>query len=211
MRKQAVKPMEKFKKEHFMKKIVLVVSIAILVLVVPRLLAQEKEKPAGDAKPAQSEKIITPLRVQIVFNEYDGDKKTSSLPYTLLVNADDKGPQAAVRIGLKVPIETSSGTTKQFQYQDLSINLDGRAEKTEDGRFLLRLNVEKFGLYAPNQNPKPSGVEGIEISSAQPIIQNFRSQVNLLVRDGQTIQSTVATDPITGHVVKVDVTLNVIK
>ena len=194
-----------------MKKTVLAVSIAILVLVVPLLLAQDKEKSSGDTKPAQSEKIVTPLRVQIVFNEYDGDKKTSSLPYTLLVNADDKGPQAAVRIGLKVPIETSSGTNKQFQYQDLSINLDGRAEKTEDCRFLLRLNVEKFGLYAPNRNPKPSGVEVIEISSAQPIIQNFRSQVNLLVRDGQTIQSTVATDPITGHVVKVDVTLNVIK
>lgn len=194
-----------------MKKIIPAVLLAVVVLVVPRLLAQDKEKSAGDTKPAQGEKLITPLRVQIVFNEYDGDKKASSLPYTMLLNADDKGPQAAVRIGLKIPIETSSGTNKQFQYQDLSINLDGRAEKTEDGRFLLRLNVEKFGLYAPSQNPKPSGVEGIEISSAQPIIQNFRSQINLLVRDGQTIQSTVATDPITGHVMKVDVTLNVIK
>jgi hypothetical protein len=43
------------------------------------------------------------------------------------------------------------------------------------------------------------------------IIQSFRSQVNLLLRDGQTMQATVASDPVTGHVLKLEVTLNVIK
>jgi hypothetical protein len=54
-------------------------------------------------------------------------------------------------------------------------------------------------------------VGGNEISSLQPVVQQFRSQLNLLIRDGQTIQSTMATDPVTGHVLQVDVSLNVIK
>jgi len=195
-----------------MKKTGLAVLFTILVLVVPHLWAQDKAKSPDAAKPAATEKVITPLRVQVVFTEFDGDKKISNLPYTVLLNADDRGPQAAVRMGLRVPIETSAGTTtRQFQYQDLGINLDGHAEKTDDGRFLLRLSVEKSSAYTPSTNQKSSSTGGIEISSGQPIIQSFRSQVNLLVRDGQTIQSTVATDPVTGHVLKVDVTLSVIK
>jgi hypothetical protein len=178
------------------------------------LAAQDKEKTAGSGNSAEAPKSVTPLRVQVVFNEYDGDKKISSLPYTLLVNADSGGPQAAVRMGLRVPIEVSGGgpnVNKQFQYQDLGIDLDGTANSTDNGRFLLRLNVEKSSAYAPGSGQKPGSLEGNEIVGGQPIIQRFRSQINLLARDGQTIQSTVATDPVTGHVLKVDVTLNVIK
>jgi hypothetical protein len=195
-----------------MKKTVLAVSLAIVVLVVPRLLAQDKEKSGGEAKPSQTEKPMTPLRVQVTFTEFEGDKKISNLPYTFLVNADDRGVKAAVRMGLRVPIETSSNTgAKQITYQDVGTNLDGRAEKTDDGRFSLILNVEKSSAYLPGSNEKPASVGGNEISSAQPTIQQFRTQVNLLIRDGQTIQSTVAADPVTGRVLKVDVTLNVIK
>lgn len=195
-----------------MKKTVLALLLAILVLGGQRLWSQEKGKSEEAPKPPASEKAVTPLRVQVVFTEFDGEKKISSLPYTLLVNADGRGPFAAVRMGLRVPIETSAAAgTKQVQYMDVGTNLDGQAEKGEDGKFLLRLNVEKSSVYSPGASQKPASVGGNEISSGQPIVQQFRTQVNLLIRDGQTIQSTVATDPVTGHTLKVDVTLNVIK
>jgi hypothetical protein len=195
-----------------MKKTVLAVSLAILVFVVPRLLAQDKEKPGGEAKSAQTEKTVTPVRVQVVFAEFEGDKKIGNLLYTFLVNADDHGLPAAVRMGLRVPIEISSNTgVKQFQYQDVGTNIDGRAAKADDGRFFLSLSVERSSVYLPGTEGKPAAVGGSAISSAQPIVQQFRTQVNLVIRDGQTIQSTVATDPVTGHVTKVDVTLNAIK
>src|SRR5690242_3566954 len=184
----------------------------IVAIAAPRLLAQEKTKSAEAAKPAETAKTMTPLRVQVVFSEFEGEKKLSSLPYTFLVNADERGERAAVRMGLRVPIEASSNSgVKQFQYMDVGTNLDGRAEKTEDGRFLLMLNVEKSSVYRPGASEKPVSLGGNEISAAQTIVQQFRTQVNLLIRDGQTEQSTVATDPVTGHVLKVDVTANVIK
>ena len=197
-----------------MKKAALAMLLAVLAIAAPSLRSQDKTKSSDGAKSSESSTPqITPLRVQVVFIEYEGEKKVSSLPYTLLVNADDKGPQAAVRMGLRVPIETSSsgGANKQFQYMDVGTNLDGRADKVEDGRFNLRLNVEKSSLYTPGTAERPATVGGNEILAGQPIVQSFRSQVNLLVRDGQTIQSTVASDPITGHVLKVEVTLNVMK
>ncbi|MFI5094721.1 MAG: hypothetical protein ACHQIK_14870 [Candidatus Acidiferrales bacterium] len=195
-----------------MKKTVVAVLLAIAALVVPSSGAQDKEKSGGDSKPAQTEREITPLRVQVVFTEFEGEKKISNLPYTFLVNADDRGAPAAVRMGLRVPIETSSNAgVKQFQYEDVGTSIDGRAEKTGDGRFLLKLGVDRSSVYVPGTEGKSAAVGGSEISSAQPIVQQFRTQVNLLIRDGQTIQSTVATDPVTGRVLKVDVTLNVIK
>ena len=196
-----------------MKKTGLAVLLATLVLVVPHLWAQEKAKSSDVAKPAETEKTMTPLRVQVVFSEYDAEKKVSSSPYTLLVNADDKGPLASVRMGLRVPVETtsSSSAAKQFQYMDIGTNMDGRAEKADGGRFLLKLNVEKSSLYTQGEGQKAATSVRNEISSAQPVVQQFRSQVNLLIRDGQTIQSTVATDPVTGHTLRVDVTLNALK
>lgn len=197
-----------------MKKTAFAVLLVVLAFAAAPLHSQDKAKSSEGTKssdPSTSE--ITPLRVQVVFIEYDGEKKVSSLPYTLLVNADDRGPQASIRMGLRVPIETSSsgGTNKQFQYMDVGTNLDGRADKTDDGRFDLKLNVEKSSLYTPGTAEKPATVGGNEIPAGQPIVQQFRSQVNLVVRDGQTIQSTVASDPINGHVLKVEVTLNVVK
>lgn len=192
-----------------MKKLLIVVSVAALTICAPHLLSEEKSG-SQEAKPA--EKMITPLRVQVVFTEYDGEKKISSMPYTLLVNADDRGAAATIRMGVRVPIETGSSTgAKQMQYLDVGTNLDGHADKMDDGRFVLKLSVEKSSLYTPGTHEKPATTGGNEISSGQPVIQQFRSQINLLIRDGQTTQSTVATDPITGHVTKVDVTLNVIK
>jgi hypothetical protein len=40
--------------------------------------AQEKASPPADAKPT-----ATPLKVQVTISRYQGDKKLSSMPYTL--------------------------------------------------------------------------------------------------------------------------------
>ncbi len=44
-----------------------------------------------------------------------------------------------------------------------------------------------------------------------PSFQSFRSSNRLSMRDGQSLQYTAATDAISGQLIKLDVTLNVIK
>lgn len=198
-----------------MKKLYLALIVTTLVSLVPMAMAQEKAKSEHTEKPADTRKDITPLRVQVVFNEFEGEKKISSLPYTILINADDHtGPPASLRMGLRVPIQTGSGDAlKQFQtqYIDMGTNIDGRAERDDEGRFVLHLSVERSSAYSPASGQKPGTIGGTEITSLQPIIQQFKTNMNLRMRDGQTTQSTISTDPVTGRVIKVDVTVNVLK
>jgi hypothetical protein len=171
--------------------------------------AQEKPKSDSAEKTAPKHEL-TPLRVQIVFAEYDGEKKISSLPYTLLVNADNpRGPKASIRMGLRVPVETSPGPATQLQYMDLGTNIDGWSSAAESGRFALHLLLERSNAYSEGTTKPSSG--SFEVTSKQPVIQRFSTEVDLLLRDGQTIQSTLASDPISGRVSKVEVTLTVVK
>lgn len=197
-----------------MKKICLAFVLTGFASLLSPARAQEKLKTEPPAKRAD----ITPLRVQVVFNEFDGEKRISSLPYTILINADDhSGPQASLRMGLRVPVQTGGLQTggveavKQFQYIDMGTNIDGRAEKDEEARFNLHLSVERSSAYSPVAGQRPTSIGGTEINNLQPVIQQFKTNVSVRIRDGQTIQSTISTDPVTGRVIKVDVTLNVLK
>ena len=40
------------------------------------------------------------------------------------------------------------------------------------------------------------------------MLRNFRSQTNVILRDGQSVQYVAATDPVSGELLKIDVTLN---
>lgn len=170
--------------------------------------AQEKTK--TDQKP-ETKREATPIRVQVVLAEYDGEKKVSSLPYTLPLNAENpRGGKASIRMGLRVPIVVSSGeTAKQIQYQDLGTNLDGWAGKMEDGGFDLHLYVERSSAYS-SAGQKAAGLGGAEVTT-QPVIQQFKTEFDLQVHEGQTLQSTLATDPLSGRVTKIEVTVNRVK
>lgn len=169
-----------------------------------------QEKPKAEEK-AESRKEIIPIRVQIVLAEYEGEKKISSLPYTLLLNADTpRGGKASIRMGLRVPITVSaSESAKQFQYLDVGTNLDGWAGKMEDGGFDLHLAVERSSVYS-SAGAKSPGAGGTELS-AQPVVQQFKTEFDVLVHEGQTLQSTLATEPVSGRITKVEVTVNKLK
>jgi len=158
-------------------------------------------------KAAKSDKPPTPLKVQVVYSRYQGEKKVSSMPYTLLVNADDRS--AAVRIGLQVPVMVVlQDKSSTVMYKDVGNNLDCSAEALADGRFKLELSLEQGAVYSSDAVPKmPSEPAAFHA----PVLRNFRSQTNMLLRDGQTGQYVAATDPITGETLKIEVTLNVVK
>lgn len=172
--------------------------LALLGVMAPHGAAQEK------AKTAETPKQITPLKVTVVFSEYEGEKKLSSLPYTLfLKTTENRQSRGSVRMGVRVPIATG-GKDEKIQYMDVGSNIDCEAESPEEGRYLLELSLERSSIY--------SGPGALEATNAsQPVLRTFRANLTLMMRDGQTTQSTMATDPWNGHVVKVEVTLNVVK
>jgi hypothetical protein len=45
----------------------------------------------------------------------------------------------------------------------------------------------------------------------EPVIGQYKTQEYLIMRDGQTVESTIATDPLTGRTLKIELTLNAMK
>ena len=184
-----------------------ILPIFILITVLISVAAQAQEKP----KPTEESKTVVPLRIQIVISEYEGEKKLSSFPYSLLVNGERQPSprQSKLRMGIRVPVAMQGN---QFQYQDVGTDLDCSAQEMEEGRYKVALWLRRSSVYAPG--PEKKSVDwnpGDQPLSGQPLFRQFSGELNLLLRDGQTIQSTMATDPVSGRVVKVDVTLSVVR
>ena len=165
---------------------------------------------------------IVPIDLEVVISRYQGDKRTSSLPYALTVNAkyvsDVEGaPMTSLRMGGEVPLPTMSFTIDgkpmpgiptggPVMYKAVGTNIDARGRILDGGRFEIWVSVQDDAIATPQ------GVgAGLTQSTSLPVIRSFRASNNVVLRDGQTRQFTAAADRITGEVVKVDVTLRVAK
>src|SRR5260370_28317666 len=189
---------------------------SVFVLLATQTSAQdEKSEPSrrvkpSDAKIAEAGKNVVPLKVTVVFSEYDGEKKLSSLPYALFLKADESSHFVGrVRMGVRVPIWTG-GKDSAIQYQDVGSNLDCFAQAAEDGKYMLDLSLERSSIY-PNSGGKDEypATSKLDEQPHQPLLRTFRANLVLMLREGQTPQNTFATDPLNGHTVKRAVTLNV--
>jgi hypothetical protein len=178
--------------------------IAALCLPVLRLNAQDKPKTEQHAK------VPIPVKVQIVFAEYDGDKKVSSMPYSFSVVSDEKMGgkySASLRTGIRVPIETD-GKEQKTTYLDIGSNIDCGIESDENSRYHVYLTFERSALY-PNKSGE--GEKLVTNPGGNPLVRTFRGSENLILKDGQTSENLLSTDPLNGHTFRVSVTINVQK
>jgi hypothetical protein len=165
--------------------------------------APEPSSTASQTSPPTARPVI-PLRVQVVISRYQGDKRLSSVPYTMSVNAD--GKNSSLRMGLQVPVPslTSDLKTGSVTYRDVGTNIDCFAASLGEGRFKLDLSFDDSSLYVDDQSQV--AVKGV------PVFRAFRfMNQTAVLKDGQTTQYTTATDKVSGETVKIDVTLNVVK
>jgi type II secretory pathway component GspD/PulD (secretin) len=168
--------------------------------------AQDKEKEKPPAPAAAKAPAAVPLRVQIQIARYQGEKKISSMPYTLSVLS---GTRANLRMGTKVPVTMISTANLPkdapaagpIQYQDVGTNIDCGAAALDDGRFSLNLTIDDSSVYPDEQ----------ATSHGNPSFRSFRASNGMVLKNGETGVFTTATDKVTGETVKVDVTLTVVK
>jgi hypothetical protein len=182
---------------------------ALLLFAVPAAKAQDK--------PATETPATVSAKLQVVLTEYDGTKKISSLPYTIPFVLTDKFSSSSLRVGVRVPVNANSKAGESsLTYIDVGTNIDCRTNRVADGRFNVDLKIDRSSLYVGFQD-KDGTVQGKEWISGErppgnePMIRQFRGDVGLLLRDGQESEATVATDPLTGRVLKIEVVLNVLK
>jgi hypothetical protein len=191
----------------------------VVTALLTQTAAASQDKPAPQATQARpatqtnapSESSYTPLKMTIVIARYQGDKKISSLPYVFGVTANS-GKTTSVRMGSDVPLVTRAAkgdTAASYNYRSVGTSIDCTAARdlSSPGGFILSLTVEDSSIHLDaGQKPNmPAVVEDI------PSFRTFKATFQVLMRDGQTIQHTAAADPVTGEVVRMDLTLNVVK
>ena len=185
---------------------------AVLMAASPSLLAQDPAsagaKPEGTkAAVAPAKGGMTPLRLVLTIARYQGEKKISSLPYSLSVSVG--GPPVRFRMGADVPYSTTladSAKTQSYAYRTVGIGIDVTGQlMVEPGLYKMDISVSDSSVAASTQVQGSPSVTGV------PFFRSFSTNGSVLLRDGQSAQLTTAADPITGEIMRVDVTLNVQK
>jgi hypothetical protein len=192
-----------------MKKARIALSVLTLLTGACALRAQDKVKSEPKVPPAI-------LKVQVTITETEGEKKLVNLPYTFYMRAGEGGPASPwtkVRMGSRVPVYV--GKDGGMQYIDVGTNIDARGFVGEDGRFDLSLNLERSwvegDVAVPVDKPLAQSGDGHSGQFREPVIRQFKTELALTMKDGQTMQSTVATDPLSGRMLAINVTMNVVK
>jgi hypothetical protein len=161
---------------------------------------------------------LVPLSVNVTVTRYQGEKKISSMPYMLAVNANKLGQAgpALLRMGAKVPVPSVAlpatnpsgvaGSTPpaSFNYQDIGTNIDCTAKVVDEG-FELRMSVSDTSVYTNIQDKATPTVGNI------PVFRSYQSTNTLVLKDGQSREFTAATDRVSGEVIRIAVTLRVVK
>jgi hypothetical protein len=183
------------------------------------IFAQDKpvqDKPVQDkAEPSPPPNVaaMVPLKVQVVISRYQGDKKISSLPYMLSVNAQDKNDRreeiSRLRMGARLPMQTfplaEGRSGAPLSYQDFGTNIDCWATIVDASRFKIALTIDDSSLYTVEE------IAQFAKNTGNPIVRQFRISNSAILKDGQSTQFTAAADRISGESVRVDVTVSVVK
>lgn len=187
----------------------------------------EAAKPETPEPPKPGELAIPPprsrrppalLRVALVIARHQGERKVASVPYTMLLTSD--GRKARLRMGVEVPItvatfskpeDPKSTPMTSFQYRNVGTNIDAWAEERADGLWQLSLGVESSSIYTASESRTAVGMSETSVAPDRPLFRTFNVSLNPTLTDGQTVQTVASTDPVTGEVVRIDVTLTVVK
>jgi hypothetical protein len=171
--------------------------------------------------------------VQVVITRLDRGKVVSTMPYTLTVTTNSELSQ--LNMGTEVPVPTTTVTVvppppapstapagssqapgsstapprlpSSVSYRPIGTVITCRAVKSDnDARYQLTLSVDDSAVFTSGQAAPP-----LPVGDALPVFRSFRSRNTLMMSDGQTRQYTAASDRTTGEVVRLEVTLRVVK
>lgn len=164
-----------------------------------------------------------PAQVDVVLTRYQGEKKTSSLPFAVMLTASPRAGYTGMRMGVDVPIGTSTSNVTQTsnaqgsspravetskavtEYRNIGTSIDASVNRLDEASYSVSVNVNDSSLFSAEAGKVPSSI------SDPSAFRTFSSQNTLPMKDGQTRLFGVATDKITGETLKIEVKLTILK
>ncbi len=160
--------------------------------------------PAPPAPPAPRDRgaeVAVPLRIDLALSRYDGDKRISNLPFTLLTTLDNR---VLLRLGSDVPVQSTGSGGPLFSYQHVGTNIDARVLPEGPARYRLELGLEDSSVAE-----RLGGGSAANIGA--PVMRSNTLRTVLIVRDGQSTELVVATDKTSGETIKAEVRVTEIR
>lgn len=165
------------------------------------IVAQEPAPPVPPAAPAPPTPPAAPnvsnegplVRCTVVLSRYKGEERISSMPFELLVSSrrNARGVPTSLRVGVDVSGQTFVGTSIDAEVQAVSLGVFNVHLVLEDATFTESRPVDRANW--------PTGVRRYSVRNL------------LTVRDGQTLEFSVGTDPFSGETTRATVTVRLVK
>lgn len=171
------------------------VTAVVCSLLVASFAFAQGQAPPVPPTPSSSIKLL------VVLARYDGDKKISSLPYTLLLAPGENGN---IRAGTEVAVPTTSvgGSPQGYTLQQVGSQIDASVTPTPDGKFKLNLNVTDRSMIT-GAPATQGGMPNV------PSFRNNTSASKAILSNGETVQFTSSSDRASNETFRIDVTLTV--
>jgi type II secretory pathway component GspD/PulD (secretin) len=128
--------------------------------------------------------------------------------------------RASLRMGGDVPIPSITYTPGQkeegkpatpatslqsYSYRSIGTNIDVVSVTAAEGQYRLTLTVEESSIYPPELSPAN------QAAGSPSSFRSFKSTNTIALRDGQSLDYTMATDRVSGEVNRVSVKMTVVK
>ena len=194
-------------------------AAAMAVLFAAGAAAQPAEQAGARGEPAarQSPGETPQLKVQITVSRSKAGAETTNLPFELMIRADGRS-ETTLNVGVDVPVP--AGVAGSYQYRRVGNNINCENASYSNGTITLGLTIEDSSIHtdgAPAAGissvaaPTGPGTAMVPATSASqgivaPMFRSFQSNTTLSMREGETVQFTLATDKQTGETLKVSVT-----
>lgn len=179
------------------KRALVVTAVMMSVAGRPAFASPQTATAKPEAPPPQ------PLKVTVTISRFEAEKKTASLPFILWVNT---GSASSIQMGGEVPIPSTTvkdgAPVSAFTYRSLGTNINCTATALADGLYKVEVSISDSQMFR---------MPGAGSTQMGPGFQNFRTSTAPLLRDGQSVEFAVATDKTSGEVIRLSVTLNVVK
>jgi hypothetical protein len=122
------------------------------------------------AKPAAEQVAV---QLDIALTRWQGEKKTSSLPFVLIVGS--RGNSTSMRMGVDVPVGTATSSATQTTgaqgntpravetsksetvFRNVGTDIDGRASRIDDSTFDVYINIRDSSIFSsvPSDEGRP--------------------------------------------------------
>jgi hypothetical protein len=171
-----------------------VAVMAFCLPLIPNSASAQQEK--GKEAATTEQKPLVVYRIEFNVREVENGKRLNSRNYIMLV---EDGQWGRIRVGNRVPYQSAE---KQYQYQDVGMNIDCHPRGREDS-VALDIGVESMSVVPPEQ--------ATAATTLQPMFRQQRSNITSVVTLGKPTLIASMDDVVTNRRYEIEVTATKVK